>query len=214
MIWSLFTTMNSSLKHYIEREIIPLYLSFDKAHSLDHVNQVIEQSLQLAQHYDVDIDMVYTIAAYHDTGLCKGRECHHITSGEILAADNRLQEFFSPEQITTMVEAVEDHRASNKNEPRTIYGRIVAEADRCLDPMTVIRRTVQFGLKHYPTLTTDEHFTRCCDHLTEKYGPNGYLKLWIPQSDNAQKLTNLRQIAANKSLLRTIFNQIMTEEKF
>ena len=205
-------TINSILKEYIEQEILPLYISFDKAHNSDHVNQVIEQSIALAAHYDVDIDMVYTIAAYHDTGLCEGREYHHIASGKILAADSRMREFFSAEQIETMREAVEDHRASSKSAPRTIYGRIVAEADRCIDPMTVIRRTVQFSLKHYPELDVEGHFKRCHDHLIEKYGRDGYLKLWIPQSNNAQRLLELQAIADDIPTLRTIFGAIYAEE--
>ena len=95
-------TINNRLKEYIEQEILPLYFSFDKAHNIDHVEQVIEQSLSLAQHYDVDIDMVYTIAAYHDTGLAEGREFHHIASGKILCADSRLKEFFSEEQMASL----------------------------------------------------------------------------------------------------------------
>lgn len=205
-------TINNQLKEYIEQEILPLYISFDKAHNSDHVNQVIEQSIALAAHYDVDIDMVYTIAAYHDAGLCEGREYHHIASGKILAADSRMREFFSAEQIETMREAVEDHRASSKSAPRTIYGRIVAEADRCIDPMTVIRRTVQFSLKHYPELDVEGHFKRCHDHLIEKYGRDGYLKLWIPQSNNAQRLLELQAIADDIPTLRTIFEAIYAEE--
>ena len=205
-------TINRRLKDYIEREILPLYFSFDKAHSIDHVNQVISQSLNIAQHYDVDINMVYTIAAYHDVGLSAGRELHHIVSGEIITADTRLKEFFTDEQIIIIRQAAEDHRASSKSEPRTIYGRIIAEADRCLDPMTVIRRTIQFGLKHYPALSREEHFERCCNHLDEKYGLGGYLKLWIPESDNAKKLAELRTIASDRTTLLTIFDRIFTEE--
>lgn len=99
----------------------------------EHARTVIEQSLALARHYQVDRQMVYAIAAYHDVGLEKGREMHHIHSGEILAADTKLRQWFSPQQIAVMREAVEDHRASSDHEPRTIYGRIVAEADRCID---------------------------------------------------------------------------------
>jgi uncharacterized protein len=205
-------TINNRLKEYIEQEIIPLYISFDRAHNTDHVATVIEQSLALAKHYDVDINMVYTIAAYHDTGLTVGREYHHIESGKILCADPVLKEFFSAEQIATMRDAVEDHRASAKSAPRSIYGCIVAEADRCIDPMTIIRRTVQFSLKHYPELTVEGHFKRCHDHLIEKYGRNGYLKLWIPQSNNAQRLAQLQEIADDTATLRVIFDTIFAEE--
>lgn len=204
--------MNSKLTEYIEREIIPLYSSFDKAHQTDHAREVISRSLELATHYDVDINMVYTVAAYHDTGLSEGRERHHIVSGEILEADMELRRYFTEEQIAVMREAVEDHRASSDHEPRTIYGRIVAEADRLIVPQTIIRRTVQFGLAHYPELTREEHFNRCKEHLVDKYGENGYLKLWIPHSQNAVRLAELRKIIANPTLLRDYFEAIFAEE--
>lgn len=204
--------MRKELQNYIESKIMPCYASFDKAHGISHVTQVIEQSLALAKHYNVDEDMVYTIAAYHDTGLCCGRERHHIVSGEILMADRYLQSIFTQEQIDVMRQAVEDHRASSDHAPRTIYGRIVAEADRCIEAHTIIRRTVQYSLSHYPTLDREGHFVRCADHLEEKYGRNGYLKLWIPESDNAARLEELRQIAENSTLLRQIFDQIFDEE--
>ena len=129
-----FCTMQPSeeLKNHIETEIIPRYESFDAAHGTDHVRTVIAQSLDLARHYDVDADMIYAVAAYHDTGLARGRELHHIHSGEILLADTELRRWFTAEQLAVMRDAVEDHRASSDHAPRTIYGRIVAEADRCI----------------------------------------------------------------------------------
>ena len=151
-----FTSMNKELERYIEREIIPRYENFDAAHRTDHVRTVIAQSLELAAHYDADADMVYTVAAYHDTGLANGRERHHIDAGRILAADTELRRWFSEEQIAVMRDAVEDHRASSDGEPRTIYGRIVAEADRVIDPETIIRRTVQYGLAHCPELDRED----------------------------------------------------------
>ena len=158
-----------TLHEYIEAHIIPLYRAFDKAHNLDHVAQVIERSLALAKQYGVDIDMAYTIAAYHDLGLCEGRERHHIVSGEILSKDTMLQRWFTPEQIVIMREAVEDHRASNDHEPRSLYGCIVAEADRLIDPDTTLRRTVQYGLKHLIGADREQHYERFCHHLQEKY---------------------------------------------
>ena len=174
-----FCTMQPSeeLKNHIETEIIPRYESFDAAHGTDHVRTVIAQSLDLARHYDVDADMIYAVAAYHDTGLARGRELHHIHSGEILLADTELRRWFTAEQLAVMRDAVEDHRASSDHAPRTIYGRIVAEADRCIDPATVLRRTVQYGLSHCPALDREGHFERCLAHLRKKYAESGYLRL-------------------------------------
>ncbi len=200
------------MKHYIETEILPRYETFDKAHQKDHADYVISQSLELAKHYDVDMDMVYAIAAYHDTGLAVDRKTHHLESGKVVRNDNRLAEWFTPEQIETMAQAVEDHRASNKNEPRSIYGKIVAEADRQIDGMTILRRTIQFGLNHYPELDREGHWERTIEHINEKYAEGGYLRLWIPESTNAVRLREFQSMVKDAVLLRNHFERIYGEE--
>ena len=204
--------MNKELERYIEQEIIPRYEHFDRAHGTDHERTVLAQSLALAAHYDVDTDMVYTIAAYHDTGLVNGRERHHIDAGRILAEDAELRRRFTEEQIGVMREAVEDHRASSDHAPRTIYGRIVAEADRVIDPATIIRRTVQYGLANYPALDREGHYARCRDHLQKKYAEGGYLRLWIAESDNARRLEELRAIIRDPQRLRKLFDETFDAE--
>ena len=197
--------INPDLKHYIEEEILPRYDHFDQAHQRDHALMVIQQSMEMAEKLDVDANMVYAIAAYHDTGLCEGRDRHHEVSAQIIRSDQKLRQWFDEEQIDTMADAAEDHRASAKHEPRTIYGRIVAEADRFIDPVTIVKRTIQYGLDHYPELNREEQYQRMVSHLKEKYGRNGYLKLWFPDSPNAARLEQLRQIIDDETSLRTLF---------
>lgn len=197
--------INPKLTAYVEREIIPRYDHFDQAHRRDHVLMVIQQSMDIASNLDVNMDMVYAIAAYHDTGLCEGRELHHVVSARIIKEDEKLREWFTEEQIQTMADAAEDHRASAKQAPRTIYGRIVAEADRFIDPMTIAQRTIQYGLDHYPELSREEQYQRMVTHLKEKYGRNGYLKLWFPDSPNAQRLEQLRTMIDDEQVLKQLF---------
>ena len=205
--------VDTTLKKYVDEKIIPQYADFDKAHQADHVNMVIEQSLQIASEMpEVDINMVYITAAFHDLGLVNGRENHHIDSRKILETDEFIKSYFTAEQIKTMGEAVEDHRASKSGKPRNQYGLIVAEADRFIDSETIIRRTIQYGLKNYPELDRAGHFNRTVQHFNEKYGPNGYLKIWLPWSDNAKRLEKLRQIIADQSTIRELFDRIYQEE--
>ena len=145
---------------YIENEIIPRYLGFDRAHGPEHAKSVIDRSLKLAEIYGLDLRMVYAAAAYHDTGLAEGRERHHLVSGRIIREDRMLREWFTEEQIETIAEAAEDHRASAGREPRSIYGRVLAEADRQIDPELTVRRTVQYGLSHYPEMGKEEEVCR------------------------------------------------------
>lgn len=207
------TEISPQIIDYVEREIIPRYAAFDKAHREDHVRMVIEQSMKLIEHEpSMNVDMVYVVAAFHDLGLVNGRENHHKDSRKILEADTFIASHFSPEQIRFMGEAVEDHRASNGTKPRNEYGLIVAEADRFIDPETIIRRTIQYGLANYPQLDRAGHYQRIIDHLINKYGPNGYLKVWIPWSDNAANLKRLHILLTDQSLLDEIFNRIFDEE--
>ena len=204
--------MREGLQAYIESEIIPRYRYFDKAHREEHARSVIAQALELARHYDVDPDLVYAAAAYHDTGLAVDRATHHLESGKVIRADRRLREWFTADEIETIAEAAEDHRASAKTAPRSIYGRLIAEADRLIDPMTIVRRTIQFGLSHYPELDMEGHWERTLEHLREKYGDGGYLQLWIPESPNAAQLEKLRRIIREPETLRSVFDKLFAEE--
>ncbi len=196
------------IMNFVERQILPRYTAFGRSHGLAHVQRVIKNSLELADILGADADMVYVVAAYHDLGMEGPRAIHHITSGKILAADARLKKWFSPEQIKIMKEAVEDHRASSSRMPRSIYGKIVAEADRDLDPEVVFTRAVEFGLEHYPELDKEQQWQRFNEHMEEKYSVRGYIHLWINGSPNEKKLKEVRDIIADKQRLRQIFERI------
>lgn len=205
--------IRKSLQEYIEQVIIPRYASFDKAHREDHARTVIERALAMGKAYDINEEMLYAAAACHDLGLAVDRKTHHLESGRIIRADGRLAEWFTPEQIETIARAAEDHRASATVPPRSIYGRLVAEADRLIEPLTIIRRTVQYGFGHYPDLDKEGHWQRTLEHLREKYAEGGYLHLLIPGSPNEAPLAELRAIINDTERLRAIFEYIYLEEK-
>ncbi len=204
--------MNPELVQYIESEVIPRYAAFDKAHREDHARAVIERALAMGKNYEINQDLLYTAAACHDLGLAVDRKTHHLESGKIIRADERLRQWFSPEEIETIAQAAEDHRASATTPPRSIYGSLVAEADRMIVPETIIRRTVQFGLSHYPKLDKEGHWQRTLEHLHEKYAEGGYLHLLIPGSPNEEPLARLRTIIKDEAGLRKLFEQIYADE--
>lgn len=214
-----YSEIRESLEKYVFDIIVPQYAGFDPAHREDHALTVIEQAMELldrmpgwlsSQPSDVtgiwgkdvlDREMLLAAAACHDIGLVNGRERHHLDSGIIIRSDSRLREWFSEEQIETIAQAAEDHRASGKSVPRSIYGMLVAEADRVIDGETIIRRTMQYGLTNYPEMDREEHIIRSIGHLREKYGRGGYLKLWIPWSDNAASLSALQDTISDDSAI-------------
>lgn len=199
------------IMEFVEKQILPKYNAFGESHGLRHVSRVIKNALQLAQVTGADIDMVYVIAAYHDLGMSGPRAIHHLTSGKILQADARLKKWFTPEQIKIMKEAVEDHRASSSRQPRSIYGKIVAEADRDIDKHEIFLRAIQYGKENYPDKDKEEQWQRFSDHMDEKYSNHGYIKLWIPNSPNEKELKELRSIIEDKTMLKVEFEKIWEE---
>lgn len=208
--------IREDIQKFVFDEIVPKYAGFDPAHKEDHALTVIEQAMLLMDRMSVwraaqneetasnwqevpEREKLFIAAACHDLGLVNGRERHHLDSGIIIRNDPRLRQWFTEEDIETIAQAAEDHRASGKSAPRSIYGKIVAEADRVIDGETIIRRTIQFGFTHYPSLDREAHIKRAVEHLREKYGRGGYLKLWIPWSDNATRLNALQEMIADDS---------------
>ena len=125
--------INNSLKKYIEENLFPQYNKNEKAHNIEHIKFVIRRSFELIEQneLDVDNDIVYVVAAYHDIGHHIDPQKHEIVSAEMMAKDEKLKNFFSKEELLIIKEAIEDHRASSdRDEPRSIYGKIVSSADR------------------------------------------------------------------------------------
>lgn len=163
------------VKSYIEQEILPRYKKMP-GHSLDHIQNVIERSLRIASTLeDIDIDMVYVIATYHDLGREVDNETHNIWSGRMLREDEQLKKLFMPEEIEIMAQAVEDHRASLKlPEPRSIYGKIVSSADRSFDLNEILARAYDYNKTLHPDYTEDEIIEAVRRILRRKYAPGGY----------------------------------------
>lgn len=193
-----------TIEQYIEQAILPQYDAFDGGHKRDHALMVIDESLKLAREHGADERMAYVIAAYHDLGLRIDREKHHIYSGEILMADDTLRQWFTREQLLIMRDAIEDHRASAKNPPRNIYGAIVAEADRQIEPEVVIQRTMAYSRKLLPEADFETLYQRSKEHLLEKYAEGGYMRLWLNSERNQLGLENLRAIIRDESRLRAL----------
>ena len=211
--WWRWDEVPADLKQYVEREILPRHEKYDAAHRPDHIRRVIARSMFLLPNA-----LTYAAAAMHDIGICCGREEHHLHSGRIIREDRELRRWFSAEEVELIAQAAEDHRASATRAPRSLLGCIVAEADRDIEPETIVRRTVEYGISHYPTLDREGHWQRTLEHLHEKYAEGGYIKLWLEESPNAAPLAELRALIADEGRLRAVFDGLFdtltNENKF
>lgn len=191
--------MNKELVNYIENEIFPLYSKNEEGHGIKHINKVIERSLKFAKNYDVNIDMIYTIAAYHDLGHHIDRKKHEIISAQIFMEDKNMKKWFSDEQRKITKEAIEDHRASSKRNPRSICGKIINTADRTIISINdTILRTYSYGKRNYKGITKEEQIQRVYEHLKDKYGEKGYVKIYLEDKEFDESLKKLREALKNK----------------
>ncbi|MBP3762466.1 MAG: HD domain-containing protein [Bacteroidales bacterium] len=207
--WWRMDEVPEELKQYIEREVLPRYAAFDAAHRVDHARRVVAKAMACR---GPQAALIYVAAAMHDLGLAHGREEHHLHSGRIIRQDRALRQWFTEEEIETIAQAAEDHRASAATPPRSLPGRIVAEADRDIESETIVRRTVEYSLAHHPTLSREGHWQRCLQHLHEKYAEGGYLTLWLDPSPNAAPLAELRALIDDEHRLRQLFDQYINNQ--
>lgn len=191
--------LNEELVEYIKNKIFPLYDRNEFAHGINHIKTVIRRSLELADGYDVDFNIVYTVAAYHDLGHFIDRKRHEIISAEIFMKDENIKKWFADEQRMVIKEAIEDHRASCNHVPRTIYGKIVSTADRTIvDIDNTIKRSYTYGKKNYIGLSEEEQFDKVYEHLVEKYGERGYAKVYLEDKEFDEAVGKLRQALENR----------------
>ena len=193
--------IRKELKEYIENIIFKEYEKNEKGHGINHIKYVIKRSLKFSKQIEnIDEEMVYTVAAYHDIGHHIDKDNHEKISAQILLKDNNLKEFFTQEQINIMALAVEDHRASNKKEPRNIYGKIVSSADRNTSVEEMLKRTYSYNKKHYPNLNEKEIIKECYKHIKNKYGKDGYAtkKMYFKDEEYDNYLKKTNELTQNK----------------
>ena len=217
--WWRYDELPERLQPFIEQSIIPQSDGFDAAPRRDHARRVIARAMIEGERLKMKdettdaiftshlLPLTYVAAAMHDLGLAEGREMHHMASGRIIRACRELRRWFSEEEVELIAQAAEDHRASATVAPRSLLGCIVAEADRDVEPETIVRRTVEYGLSHYPELDREGHWQRTLQHLHEKYAEGGYIKLWLDDSINAAPLAELRTLIRDEAHLRQVFEK-------
>ena len=192
--------INVSLKKYIEENLLPQYSKNEKAHNIEHIQYVIRRSFELVKQNDLDVDndIVYTVAAYHDIGHFLDPKKHEIVSAEIMMKDEKLKEFFSEEELVVIKGAIEDHRASSNHEPRSIYGKIVSSADRNNTVEQCLERSYYYGKRLKPESTDRQLFERAFEHLNLKFGINGYAKFFLKDAEYEKFLDNIRNVLKDK----------------
>lgn len=208
--------LNKELKEYIDADILPRYNDNDKGHGLEHIMYVIDRSMRFAKTIDdINYDMVYTIAVYHDIGHSIDAKNHEKISADILFEDVNLKKFFSKEQIKIMSEAVYDHRASSEINPRSIYGKIVSSADRNTNIEDILKRTYEYRIKHFENASLEQIIDESYNHLLEKFGKKGYAveKMYFEDLEYKNFLDNVDKLLKDRNEFNKIYIKANKIEK-
>ena len=187
--------VNEELKRYIEQNIFPRYKLNDKGHQIEHINYVINRCYKLSKNMDIDNNMLYVIAAYHDIGYYVDYKNHEKVSAQIMYNDTNLNNFFNDKNLIIMKEAIEDHRASLNREPRSIYGKILSSADRNIDVDDSLKRIYLYSITHFNKLSEEETIEECYKHTLEKFGNGGYANFFVEDMEyNKEFVERLKEI--------------------
>ncbi len=177
-------TLNKDLKNYIENQILPQYKKNDSGHSLEHIDYVLKRCFKFAEQFgNIDLNILYTIATFHDIAHHIDKKNHEKLSAELFYNNEKMKEFFAESERILIKEAIEDHRASSDSSPRSDYGKIISSADRSTDIDDFLRRTHAYTLKHFPNCTKEEMLKRAFDHTEQKYGKAGYAKHYVKDEE-------------------------------
>ena len=205
-----------ALRDFVDREIKPMYKTFDKAHNLSHFKFVTENCVNYAKRLiddgnNIDLEIVYIVGALHDIGISKGREGHAKSSGEMVRANKELKKLFDKDTIEMIAEAVEDHSSHLSYEPRSIYGKIVADADRNNTMYLVFSRPIKYGIKNEPQYSRLEQIDRVYEFVQKKFGRNGYVKYWLDIPETRKEQNDVWELLDNETLCKKYIAGIFDE---
>lgn len=194
--------VNEELINHINQNVFPVYEKNDKGHGMKHIRQVIARSFELVSenNLDVDMNMVYTIAAYHDIGRKSERDKdnHEEISAEMMREDLELAKYFSEDKLKLIEEAIVDHRASLEYEPRSIYGKIVSSADREIFVDAMLERSYFFQKNKHPEADKAGVIEYSYKKLNSKYGKDGYAKMYFKDKKYENFIYEMQSLLENK----------------
>ena len=196
--------INKKLKKYIDNKIMIKYKDNNYGgHGWEHIQDVINRSFELIEKFKLEVNpnMVYAVAAYHDIGYKQDPDNHEQVSSAIFMQDETMKEFFNDEERTIIAEAIVDHRASLEYEARSIYGKIVSSADRAIDVDIMLKRSIAFQAEKHKSEnpTIEQVIEYSFKKLSSKYGNGGYAKMYFPDDKYKDYLEKMNKLFTDKN---------------
>ena len=156
---------------YVQEHVFPLYQENDLGHNIVHIKEVIRRCFVLNKTFNLNLDsnMIFAMASYHDLGKHLDHERHHLIAGKLFYEDQNMQTFFDDKQRKIIREAIEDHRSSKQDTPRSVYGKLISSADRNTSIEIVFIRSFFVAHERMPEENIEEYLDYTIKRLSKKY---------------------------------------------
>lgn len=208
-------SVNPVLRHYIEGNILPEYKHNDPAHGIIHIEEVIRRSFVLDEAFGLGLDptMFYTVAAYHDIGKHIDSDRHEFVSADIFRKDEGIQDFFSEPDRKMIAEAIEDHRSSKADHPRSTYGKLVSSADRNTRVEIVFVRSFYVGKTRQPDSSVADFLDYTFRRLSKRYSEDDPENMFYADREYLDFLQEMRGLLQDEKAFKERYcltNQIIS----
>lgn len=193
----IFGNVNSDLIDYIEKNIFPQYNKNDKGHGILHILEVVRRSFELKNSLKLDYlddNMIFAIAACHDCGKYIDHKTHEKIAAEKFYLNEDFKKFFSNEQRIIIKEAIEDHRSSFEDTPRTDYGKLISSADRNSTIDIVFIRSFFVGQDRTPNMTMEEFLDFTINRLRKRYCEENPENMFFEDEIYSKFLSDMRAL--------------------
>ena len=192
--------VNPELKEYISKNIFPEYSKNDGGHNIAHILEVIRRSFALNDTFKLGLDdnMMYAIASCHDWGKYIDHERHHLIAAENFMNDLGMKKFFTDEERKTIKEAIEDHRSSKEEEPRSVYGKLISSADRNTRIEIVFIRSFFVAHERTPEMNIEEYLDYTIKRLSKKYDETNPENMFFEDETYKVFIEDMRNLLKNE----------------
>lgn len=193
-------SVNKKLVKYVEEHIFPQYEPNDKAHGIVHIREVIRRAFALNDTFKLNLDknMIYAIASCHDLGKYENHEIHEKIAASRFISDEKMKQFFNDEQRKVIKEAIEDHRSSKEDEPRSTYGKLISSADRNTQIDIVFIRSFFVAKERMPETNIEEYLDYTIKRLSKKYSEENPENMFFEDETYKMFLKDMRDLLKNE----------------
>lgn len=202
--------VNPKLKAYVEEAIFPEYEKNDKAHGIIHILEVIRRSFALNATLKLGLEdnKIYAIAAFHDLGKYIDHENHEEIAANLFMQDSVMPTFFSEEERKLIKEAIEDHRSSKEDTPRTEYGKLISSADRNTRIEIVFIRSFFVGKWRTPERDVEDFLDYTYKRLSKRYGEENPENMFFEDETYRIFLHDMRELLQDEVKFKNLYCEV------